>query len=116
MRHTTILLFACTMALQQGKAPAVESGFTSLFNGTDLTGWKISGSPQSFTVTDGAIVASGPASHAYYDGAFRNHHFRNFELRIDMWARAGANCGVYVLRAVEEVGGNERASGRFRYK
>ena len=26
--------------------------------------------PESFTVVDGAIVASGPASHAYYDGAF----------------------------------------------
>src|SRR5262245_23689139 len=101
------------MALQQGKAPAVECGFTSLVNGTDLNGWKIGGSPQSFTVTDGTLVASGPASHAYYDGAFRNHHFRNFELRIDVMARAGANGGVYVLTEFEDVGGNERASGRF---
>jgi hypothetical protein len=72
------------MSFSQGKASAVEPGFTSLFTGNDLTGWKISGSPQSFAVKDGAIVASGPASHAYYDGSFRNHRFRNFELRIDM--------------------------------
>src|SRR5262245_53991329 len=116
MRFAAVLLLAWAMSLLQGKAPAAEPGFTSLFNGTDLAGWKISGSPQSFTVTDGAIVASGPASHAYYDGAFRNHRFRNFELRIDMMARAGANGGVYVLTEFEEVGGNERASGRFPSK
>jgi hypothetical protein len=116
MRFTAVFLFAWAMSLLQGKAPAVEPGFTSLFNGTDLTGWKISGSPQSFTVRDGAIVASGPASHAYYDGLFRGHRFRNFELRIDMMARAGANGGVYVLTEFEDVGGNERASGRFPSK
>ena len=116
MRFTLVLLFAWTMPFLQATTPAVEPGFTSLFNGTDLTGWKISGSQQSFTVSDGAIVASGPASHAYYDGAFRNHRFRNFELRIDIMARAAANGGVYVLTEFEEVGGNERASGRFPSK
>jgi Domain of Unknown Function (DUF1080) len=116
MRFTAVLLFAFATSFLQGKPPAVEPGFTSLFNGTDLTGWKISGSPQSFSVRDGAIVASGPASHAYYDGAFRNHRFRNFELRVDIMARAGANGGVYVLTEFEEVGGNERASGRFPSK
>jgi hypothetical protein len=113
MRLSVMLLVAWSMAFHQGKPPAMEPGFTSLFNGKDLSGWKISGSLQSFTVTDGAIVASGPASHAYYDGAFRNHRFRNFELRLDVMARAGANGGVYVLTEFEEVGGNERASGRF---
>jgi hypothetical protein len=61
-------------------------------------------------------VASGPASHAYYDGPVRNHSFRNFELRVDIMARAGANGGVYVLTEFEQVGGSERASGRFPSK
>jgi Domain of Unknown Function (DUF1080) len=65
-----------------------KSRALALFNGNDLAGWKIGGSPQSFTVSDGAIIASGPASHAYYVGAFRNHRFRNFELRIDVLARS----------------------------
>src|SRR4026209_1079791 len=91
-----VLLFALAASFQ-GRAPAVEPGFTSLFNGKDVTGWKIAGPPESFTVRDGAIVASGPASHAYYDGGFRNHRFRNFELRMDIMARAGANGGVYIL-------------------
>jgi hypothetical protein len=112
MQLKAILLLAIVAAIQPN-APALERGFTSLFNGKDLAGWRVSGSPDSFTVRDGAIVAQGPASHAYYDGAFRNHRFRNFELRLDVLAEAGANGGVYVLTAFEQVGGNERVSGRF---
>lgn len=115
VQFTFVLLLVLAASLQ-GKAQAVEPGFTSLFNGKDLTGWKIGGPPESFTVRDGAIVASGPASHAYYDGPFRDHSFRNFELRIDIMARAGANGGVYVLTDFEQVGGSERASGRFPSK
>lgn len=81
-----------------------------------MTGWKIAGPPESFTVRDGAIVASGPASHAYYDGTFRKHQFRNFELRVDVMAQAGGNGGVYVLTEFEQIGGNARASGQFPSK
>jgi hypothetical protein len=115
MQFTSILLLVLAAAIQ-GKPSVAEPGFTSLFNGKDLTGWKIGGAPESFTVSDGAIVASGPASHAYYDGPLRGHRFRNFELRLDVMARAGANGGVYVLTEFEQVGGNERASGRFPSK
>jgi len=111
-----ILLLLAFAAVLQSKAPAVEPGFTSLFNGKDLTGWKVGGPAESFAVRDGAIVASGAASHAYYDGPFRNHSFRNFELRVDVMARGGANGGVYVLTEFEEAGGNQRASGRFPSK
>jgi len=115
MQFTLIVLLVLAAAAQ-AQAPAVEAGFTSLFNGKDLTGWKIGGASEAFTVRDGAIVASGPASHAYYDGPVGNHRLRNFELRLDVMARAGANGGVYALTEFEEVGGNERASGRFPSK
>jgi hypothetical protein len=96
--------------------PGVEPGFTSLFNGKDFTGWKISGPAESFTIQDGAIVAKGPTSHCYYDGSVRNHRFRNFELKVDVMTRAGSNGGVYVLTEFEESGGNVRATGRFPSK
>jgi hypothetical protein len=115
MKLTLIFVIALAGAIQVER-PAVEPGFTSLFNGKDLTDWKIGGPVESFTVQDGAIIAKGPASHAYYHGAFRNHRFRNFELKIDVLARPGANGGVYVLTEFEEVGGNMRASGRFPSK
>ena len=110
-------LFSLVLAVSlQSATPTVEPGFTSLFNGKDFTGWKIGGLAESFKIESGAIVAKGAASHCYYDGSFRNHSFRNFELKVDIMTRPGANGGVYVLTEFEEVGGKARASGRFPSK
>jgi 3-keto-disaccharide hydrolase len=116
MRTLTLLLPLLVAAGLQSAAPAVEPGFTSLFNGKDFSGWKISGPAESFTIQDGAIVAKGAASHAYYDGAVKNHSFRDFELKVDVMTRAGSNGGVYVLTEFQETGGNVSASGRFPSK
>jgi hypothetical protein len=97
-------------------AQTVETGFTSIFNGRDFTGWTIAGPAESFTIQDGAIVATGQASHAYYTGSVGNHRFRDFELKVDIMTRAGSNGGVYVLTEFQETGGNVRASGRFPSK
>jgi len=97
-------------------AQTVETGFTSIFNGRDFTGWTIAGPAESFTIQDGAIVAQGQASHAYYTGSVGNHRFRDFELKVDIMTRAGSNGGVYVLTEFQETGGNVRASGRFPSK
>jgi len=97
-------------------AQTVETGFTSIFNGRDFTGWMIAGPAESFTIQDGAIVAKGQASHAYYTGSVGNHRFRDFELKVDIMTRAGSNGGVYVLTEFQETGGNVRASGRFPSK
>jgi len=97
------------------QTPALEPGWTSLFNGKDFTGWKLS-RPESFKIEDGAIVANGMAGHAYYDGPFKEHTFRNFELKVDIKAKNNSNGGVYVLTQYEERGGNARASGDFPSK
>ena len=98
---------------------AADTGWTSLFNGKDFSGWRIS-KPESFKVENGAIAASGRASHAYYDGPFAGHTFRNFELKVDVMVKAnatgGSNGGVYILTEFEERGGNVRASGDFPSK
>jgi hypothetical protein len=41
-------------------------GWTQLFNGKDLAGWKASENHATFTLKDGAIVAHGPRSHCFY--------------------------------------------------
>jgi hypothetical protein len=83
-----------------------ESGYTSLFNGKDLTGWKASANPDSFKVENGAIVANavGPASHLFYDGMVGNHAFQNFDLRLDVLARYRSNGGVYVMTEFQPQG------------
>jgi hypothetical protein len=55
-----------------------ESGYTSLFNGKDLTGWKASANPDSFKVENGAI--------------------------IDVLARYRSNGGVYVMTEFQPQG------------
>ena len=84
----------------------VESGYVSLFNGKDLTGWKASASPESFKVENGAIVANavGQASHLFYDGPVGNHAFKDFDLRLDVLARYRSNGGVYVMTEFQPQG------------
>jgi hypothetical protein len=72
-----------------------QDGWISLFNGKDLTGWKVGGNAASFSVQDGAIVSNGPTAHCFYDGSVHNHNFTNFELQVDILTEPGANGGVY---------------------
>lgn len=103
-------MFVLAAALQQGltaeprEQGALEPGWTELFNGKDLTGWKISGNAATFTIADGALVANGPVAHAFYDGPVMNHAFRNFELKVDVRARNNSNGGVYVLTEWQDTG------------
>lgn len=83
--------------------PQAEAGFTSLFNGKDFTGWKLV-NDASFKIENGAIVANGTAGHAYYDGPFRNHQFKDFELRVDVMTRQNSNGGIYILTEFQDKG------------
>ena len=83
-------LYAFAMA-----APVAETGFASLFNGRDLTGWKTNENATAFSVQDGSIMAHGPRSHLFYDGDLLSHTFTNFELKVDVLTLPGANGGVY---------------------
>ncbi len=90
--------------LPQAPVRSVEPGYTNLFNGKDLTGWRAGGPVESFAVDSGAIVAHGAVSHLFYDGSLRNHAFRNFDLKLDVMARNRSNGGVYVLTEYQEKG------------
>jgi hypothetical protein len=99
----TVLRFSPLLLALFMQVPPAEPGFTSLFNGKDFTGWKLV-NPESFKIENGAIVANGRAGHAFYAGDFRNHMFRNFELKVDVMTRANSNGGVYVLTEYQETG------------
>jgi hypothetical protein len=83
---------------------AADEGFTPLFNGKDLTGWKASEHPDTFTVQDGAIVAHGPRSHCFYTGSVHQHTFKDFELKVDILTLPKANGGVYIQTEYQETG------------
>ena len=49
-------LFIVLLLLLQSSFLSAQNGFTNLFNGNDLSGWKILGGRASFAVEDGIIV------------------------------------------------------------
>jgi hypothetical protein len=85
-------------------ATFAQSGFISLFNGKDFTGWKISGNQSTFQIKDGAMVANGPIAHAFYDGPVNNHDFKNFELMVDVMTLPNSNGGIYFHTEFQERG------------
>ncbi len=81
-----------------------EEGFTSLFNGKSLDGWKVGDNSASFTVKDGAIIANGEPAHLFYNGDFKNAKFKNFELRLDVMTKPNSNGGVYISTEFQQGG------------
>jgi hypothetical protein len=100
---TTLIRFAPLVLAFVLQAPAAEPGFTQLFNGKDWTGWKVA-NPAAFKIEDGAIIANGTPGHAYYDGPFMSHSFRNFELKVDVMTRTNSNGGIFILTEFQEKG------------
>ena len=79
-------------------------GWSSLFNGKDLTGWKVSENPDSFSVQDGLLVAKGPRAHAFYEGPIHSHSFKNFEFKAMIRTKPNANSGLYIHTEFQDKG------------
>ncbi|MDB5306787.1 MAG: hypothetical protein JWO38_989 [Gemmataceae bacterium] len=71
-----------------GKPP---EGFTALFNGKDLAGWKPTGKADVWTAEGGAIVCTGGGG-GYL---LTEKEYGDFEFRCEYkWAKEGGNSGV----------------------
>jgi hypothetical protein len=81
-----------------------QQGWITLFNGKDMTGWKVGGDQSTFRIEDGALVANGKVAHAFYDGPVNNHDFKNFELSVDVMTLPGSNGGVYFDTEFQDAG------------
>jgi hypothetical protein len=80
---------------------AAEKGFTSLFNGKNLKGWKASENVASWSVKDGMLVCAGPRSHLFYE---TKQPFKNFELKVDVMTTPGSNAGIYFHTTFQDEG------------
>ncbi len=105
MRRTPKLLLAISLLLAvtpfgqaEDKAKdKADEGWVSLFNGKDLTGWKIS-EKGDWKVVDGAIVTPPQRSHL-----FTEMEFKNFEFKAEVMTEPGSNSGIYIHTAYEET-------------
>jgi len=74
-----------------------ESGFTSLFDGKSLSGWRSVGAPaDSYRVEDGAIVCT-PAGR----NLFTEREFSDFVLRFEFKLEDGSNNGIGIRAPLE---------------
>jgi len=104
MKPNLALVLATSLVLSLASASvAKEPGWTSLFDGKSLDGWKEGGGKGSFRVEDGQIVANGkPMGHLFYMGKVESHakkvedvSFKNFQFKADVMTTPGSNSGIY---------------------
>jgi hypothetical protein len=99
---TALALVTCvTTARAQARAKASTDGWISLFDGRTLAGWRASENVATFSVRNGEIVVRGPRAHLFYDGPVRRHAFTDFELKVDVLTKPGANSGIYLRTAFQ---------------
>lgn len=78
-----------------------EEGFKTIFDGKTFEGWKIGDEKaKSWRIEDGALVAQGSRSHAYYVGDEKP--FKDFELKVDVMTEPGSNGGIYFHTKYQE--------------
>jgi hypothetical protein len=90
-RLAALPLVAALVAAPAGSAnPKPPEGFTSLFNGKDLTGWKPTGKAEVWGAEKGVIyVEKGGGGWLLTE-----QEFGDFELRVEYKLSKGANSGV----------------------
>jgi hypothetical protein len=93
-----LALLVSLPAVAGEKSKDLEKGFIRLFNGKDLTGWKISENGK-FRVEDGMIVVNGARAHL-----FTLREFKNFEFRAEVMTTPGSNSGIFFHTKYQETG------------
>ena len=79
-------------------ADSTAPGYVELFNGKDLSGWKIAENGK-FEIVDGLIRVSGPRAHM-----FTEKEYVNFEFRAEVKTTPGSNSGIYFHTKFQESG------------
>ena len=104
-----ILTFgSMTIGYGQNLEATDDTGWTLLFNGENLDGWKVGDNADSFSVENGAIKVNGPVAHLFYMGEISNHSFENFEFKASVMTKPGANSGIYFHTKYQEAGWPEQ--------
>ncbi len=96
MRHGSLALLLAVLLLAcipSTRGQELGRPWTPLFNGKDLSGWKVDPKqPGHWRVEGGALVGSGDeVSHLFSDRG----DFDNFHLRVEARINASGNSGVY---------------------
>lgn len=95
----------CAFLICSSSLLSAQDSFISLFDGKTLNGWTVNeDNPASFKVEDGMLKTVGGKSHIFYTGAVGGASFKNFELKLRVRTKPGANSGVYVQTQYQKNG------------
>jgi HEAT repeat protein len=92
---TLALVFALAAA---ARAEKPSDGFVSLFNGRNLDGWVVAGSPEGFRVVDGCIHSDGGKGGKWIRTA---KQYGNYILRMEWMLSRVGNSGVFIRNGKE---------------
>ncbi len=92
MKTFLLILSAFSLA---AALPAADRGWTGMFDGKTLDGWKANEHPESWSVKEGAIVGDGEASHLFW----MVRECANCEFKADVKISDGGNSGMYFRTA-----------------
>lgn len=102
---TRLLALAASLSITLPAVADHHKGFVSIFNGKDLSGWKVnSENPKSVYVKDGNMVIDGPRTHIFYAGKLGKHDFKNFEFKAKVMTFPKANSGIYFHTEYQDKG------------
>jgi hypothetical protein len=99
---TCLTLLAAVLVLPTLRA--ADDGFTPLFNGKDLTGWKVqfqdknkdADPAKTFTVKDGALIVSGkPTCYIHTDKSYKDYVIK-YDWRFPEGSKPESNSGCLV--------------------
>lgn len=95
MKNIFLVLFLLLcVGCGQLRAADSDDGFVTIFDGKTFNGWKPSvENSNTWKIEDGAFVTRGSRSHLFYVGDPKP--FKNFELKVDVMTKPGANGGIY---------------------
>lgn len=81
-------------------SPAVaEEGWIEMFNGRDLSGWKLN-EGDGIKAEEGMIVIRGERAHLFYT----EREFKDFVFEADVKTTPGSNSGIYFHTAYQDDG------------
>jgi hypothetical protein len=103
MKHFFFSALVAILGAISVGAAEFEAGFVKIFDGKSFEGWKFGDeSAKSWRIEDGALVAQGARSHAFYVGD--GQPFKDFELKVDVMTEPGSNGGIYFHTKYQESG------------
>ncbi|MFT5526602.1 MAG: hypothetical protein ACI9G1_003322 [Pirellulaceae bacterium] len=87
------LLVLVAIVLGTSEMDAQETKFTDLFNGKDLSGWKLVGAGDNWLAKDGELQCTGkPGAHWIRT----EKEYSDFELRLEFKMNTDGNSGVFI--------------------